>query len=204
MGRPRKGGGNDDRRIVFSDITLRQLHGDGKTIAEIAALHGCSTYPVKVAMQRLGLSRPAKPRPGVFDGDKNPSWSGGRRKRRDGYIVVWTPNGVRLEHQVVMERTIGRPLRPGEVGHHLDEDKANNKPENLLLTTQSVHAALHAPDLVANRSGHKCDSNPRAKLTAEQVQVIRSSSESSRALGRLLGVHPSTIQRIKNGKGWTP
>jgi DNA-binding CsgD family transcriptional regulator len=204
MGRPRKGGGNDDRRITFDDEQLRRMHSDGKTIAEIAASHGCSTHPVKMALQRLNLSRAAKPRPGVLDGDKNPAWNGGRRQRSDGYIEVWTPTGVRLEHQVVMEQKIGRPLASGEVVHHIDENKSNNTPENLALTTQSEHAALHAPDLVARRGGHKGASNPRAKLAAEQVRQIRSSSDSSRSLGRLLGVHPSTIQRIKNGKGWTP
>jgi hypothetical protein len=153
MGRPRKGGGNEERRIMFDDGRLRSLHGEGKTIAEIAAVHGCSTHPVKVAMQRLGLSRPAKPRPGVLDGDKNPAWTGGRRQRSDGYIEVWTPTGVRLEHQVVMEQTLGRPLVPGEVVHHIDGDKANNEPANLHLTTQSEHIREHLADMHAARYG---------------------------------------------------
>lgn len=153
MGRRRKGGGNDDRRITFDDDRLRLLHGDGKTIAEIAALHGCSTHPVKMALQRLGLSRPAKPRPGVLNGDRNPAWTGGRRQRSDGYVEVWTPTGVRLEHQVVMEQKIGRPLAPGEVVHHIDEIKSNNDPANLMLTTQSEHIRVHLADMRAARYG---------------------------------------------------
>lgn len=153
MGRPRNGGGNQEHRIVFDDGRLRSLHGEGKTIAEIAALHGCSTHPVKVALQRLGLSRPAKPRPGVLDGDKNPAWTGGRRQRSDGYIEVWTPTGVRLEHQVVMEQTLGRHLLPGEVVHHIDGHKANNEPANLHLTTQSEHIREHLADMHAARYG---------------------------------------------------
>lgn len=153
MGKQRKGGGNEDRRIVFDDARLRELHGDGMTIVEIAALHGCSTCPVKKALRRLGLSRPAKPRQGVFDGDKNPAWSGGRRQRRDGYIEVWTLAGARLEHQVVMERKLGRPLKSGEVVHHLDENKSNNDPSNLKLTTQSDHIRHHLADMHAARYG---------------------------------------------------
>lgn len=151
MGRPCKGGGNEERRIVLDDTRLRQLHGDGKTIAEISALYGCSTYPVKAALQRLGLSRPAKPRPGVLAGDKNPAWAGGRRQRSDGYIEVWTPTGVRLEHQVVIEQQIGRPLAKGEVVHHIDENKSNNDPANLKLTTQSEHIREHLADMHAAR-----------------------------------------------------
>jgi hypothetical protein len=153
VGRPRKGGGNVDRRIAFNDERLRMLHGDGKTIAEIAALHGCSTHPVKVALRRLGLSRPAKPRPGVLVGDRNPAWAGGRRQRRDGYIEVWTPIGVRLEHQVVMEQKLGRELATGEVVHHIDGDKASNDPANLQLTTQSEHIREHLADMRAARYG---------------------------------------------------
>jgi hypothetical protein len=153
MGRPRKGGGNEERRIVFDGARLRNLHAEGKTIAEIAAMHGCSTHPVKVALQRLGLSRPAKPRPGVLEGDKNPAWTGGRRQRSDGYIEVWTPTGAHLEHRVVMGQTLGRPLAPGEVVHHIDGDKANNEPANLHLTTQSEHIREHLADMHAARYG---------------------------------------------------
>lgn len=35
------------------------------------------------------------------------------------------------EHQVVMENTLGRRLRVGEVVHHINGDPRNNCPENL-------------------------------------------------------------------------
>lgn len=153
MGRRRTGGGNEDRRIRLDDAQLTAWFGEGKTIAEIAAIVGCSTPPILQALHRLGLRHPAKPRPGVLSGDRNPAWSGGRRRRSDGYIELWTPAGVRLEHQVVMERVIGRPLRPGEVIHHIDHDKGNNTPGNLILTTQSKHIREHLPAMHAARYG---------------------------------------------------
>lgn len=135
-------------------------------------------------------------------GADNPAWNGGRRIRADGYVLIWTPDGERLEHRVVMERNLGRALRAEEVVHHRDGDKSNNSPENLEVMSQSEHASLHAPDLLARRNGHRGQSNPRAKLTEADVAVIRSSSASGRSLASRFGVNPSTIHRIRNGSGW--
>ena len=153
MGRPRKGGGNEDRRIKLDDQQVAAWFLAGMTGAEMAARVGCSVPPIQAALKRLGLKRPAKPRAGVLAGDRNPAWSGGRRPRSDGYIEVWTHTGVRLEHQVVMEQVIGRPLSPGEVVHHIDENKANNAPSNLKLTTQAEHIREHLPAMHAARYG---------------------------------------------------
>lgn len=202
MSRPRIGGGNEDRRIKFDDDLLRLLHGDGKTIAEIAVIYGCSTHPVKMALQRLGLKRPARPRHGLFSGQCNPAWRGGRRQRTDGYIVIWTPEGERLEHRVVAEQILGRRLRRGEIVHHIDRDKTNNSPGNLEVMTQAEHAAHHSKELVIANGGHKGEFNPRAKLNWKQVREIQTSTESTRVLGRRFGVHHSTIGRIQSGEGW--
>lgn len=50
----------------------------------------------------------------------------------------------RHEHRVVAEQKLGRPLRKGEVVHHIDGDKRNNKPENLMVfASQAEHAKWH-------------------------------------------------------------
>ncbi|MFO5742549.1 HNH endonuclease, partial [Klebsiella pneumoniae] len=48
------------------------------------------------------------------------------------------------EHRVVGEDTIGRSLYDDEEVHHLDENKLNNHPDNLLILPQSQHLKLHA------------------------------------------------------------
>ena len=70
-----------------------------------------------------------------------------RNKQGDGYIEVMVVPGRggkrELEHRVVMEKIIGRSLRPEEVVHHINGDKENNSPENLrLFPNRSIHQAI--------------------------------------------------------------
>ena len=74
---------------------------------------------------------------------------GERRKRQaeklrgrgsgKGYTKV---NGVH-RHRVVAEKMLGRPLKPGEIVHHIDGNKKNDTPENLKVMTQSDHIREH-------------------------------------------------------------
>ena len=50
----------------------------------------------------------------------------------------------RHTHRVVAEQMLGRPLKPGEVVHHIDGNKRNNVPENLkVFSSQAEHAKWH-------------------------------------------------------------
>lgn len=49
----------------------------------------------------------------------------------------------RHTHRIVAEEKLGRPLRAGEIVHHVDGNKRNNHPDNLRVMTQSEHLALH-------------------------------------------------------------
>lgn len=69
----------------------------------------------------------------------------GDQQRGRGEGKTYTKRLGRHEHRVVAEEVIGRPLQPGEVVHHIDGNKKNNDPSNLMvLPSQGDHARLHA------------------------------------------------------------
>lgn len=51
--------------------------------------------------------------------------------------------GGRAEHRIVAETMLGRPLRAGEIVHHVDGDHRNNAPSNLQVMTQAEHMRVH-------------------------------------------------------------
>lgn len=60
----------------------------------------------------------------------------------------------RHTHRVVAEEKIGRPLRSGEIVHHIDGNKRNNSPDNLIVfSSQSEHLKWHLKNDIRFRVG---------------------------------------------------
>ncbi len=79
--------------------------------------------------------------------DRHERWTGPGSTgyiRPDGYRSIHVDGVKVLEHRHVMALKLGRPLKPGEIIHHIDHDRANNDPANLeLVVNQSTHVAEH-------------------------------------------------------------
>lgn len=111
-----------------------------------------STWNKSVAGHWKGKSIPFYKRPNRnVKGSLNGRWKGGRRIDKSGYVLILRPehpqsdfHGYVREHRLVIEQKIGRYLKAGEVVHHVNNNKQDNRPENLILIgSTSEHQKLH-------------------------------------------------------------
>jgi hypothetical protein len=140
-------------------------------------------------------------------------WKGGETREK-GYVMLFRPDHHRAQRGtgyvrrciVVAEQKVGRPLRPGEVVHHLNQRRDDDRPENLeVLPSQAIHIATH------NRTIHRAK-----KLTPGEVQEIKRLMTLPRQkpkwrerdplsdvrLAKRFGVSNKTIGSIRRGEYW--
>lgn len=113
-------------------------------------------------------------------------------KKRGQYIArdVRCEDGrwrTQLQHRWVVEARLGRPLATDEHVHHLNEDKTDNRPENLEVLSKAEHCRQHFATgrTMVRRTcpGCGCGFEVQVKYVNEGKGIYCSRSCSSRAGG---------------------
>ncbi len=76
-------------------------------------------------------------------GVEHPAWKGLLYSDKRGYVRLMVGNTYRYEHDILMEKKIGRKLFPNECVHHINGNKNDNNLSNLILMTKHKHCSAH-------------------------------------------------------------
>lgn len=95
-------------------------------------------------------------------GPNHPQWRGGRHEDTQGYIRLLRPgharanvNGYVLEHVLLAQRALGRPIPKGSEVHHANGNPGDNQPGNLVLCEdRAYHKLLHRRFRAFMNCGH--------------------------------------------------
>ena len=75
-------------------------------------------------------------------------WKGGDKFTKNGYKRVPSQTGLdqEYEHRKVMKEILGRDLMDDEEVHHINGNKTDNRPENLIVLSKAEHRRLEHVD----------------------------------------------------------
>lgn len=87
----------------------------------------------------------------IFSGQNSPAWKGEDHSYidTDGYVQVRSPNHPKAINKyikraiLVAEKKLGRPLKLGEITHHINQIRDDDRLENIIIMTRAEHNRIH-------------------------------------------------------------
>ena len=157
--------------------TMYKMYLDGFSLAEVGKSFGITRQSVYSRFKKKGLKMRAKNmKPFILvDGIKFTI-------NRDGYYECTTIDRLML-HNYNYEKVNGKIPEGYEI-HHVDFNKINNDPNNLMIVTPSEHTKIHAK----NCKGSGMNKKVKCVETGEEFHSIKH-------LADVLGHHASNISR---------
>ena len=101
-------------------------------------------------------------------GPAHPKWKGGEQTNDQGYRLILVPghprgteHGYVREHIVIAERALGHPLPSQAVVHHVNEQRSENRNNNLVICENDryhklLHRRMRAYQATGSVSSKKC------------------------------------------------
>ncbi len=109
----------------------------------------CSVRHGKKAVKPKKRACSDKCRGRLYSGENNQNWTGNRKVKQSGHILIYSPahpsahHNQFAEHRLVMEKHLGRYLKKEEIIHHINGVKDDNRLENLCLCDIHEHNYAH-------------------------------------------------------------